>query len=356
MKKKNIKTIVIIAIAIGLVSWKLVDNKNQMDEQAELSMRTNTHVPVKVSKVGSQQIDNSFIVDGILKAQDEVVVYSKTQGIVTKKYKKAGDYVSKGTVIAQIENNVESETLGLAEQNLSKAHKDVERYKRLADAGAVTQREYEEALLTYREAQRIITNLKEQLRNTTIVSPLSGILDKDYFEEGTLLSLGSQVADIIDAKKLKLLVNVTERDVFRLTKGQSVQMTTDIYPKEVFEGVIDVISSRGNDALSYQVEIPIKGENAKLLKHGMYASAKFSTNIENTATDQLVVNKKAIIESLKNPEVYVVKGDKAYRTSISIGKTNNEFVEVTQGLSLNDQVVVSGQINLRDGLQVEIVQ
>lgn len=114
MKKKNIKTIVIIAIAIGLVSWKLVDNKNQMDEQAELSMRTNTHVPVKVSKVGSQQIDNSFIVDGILKAQDEVVVYSKTQGIVTKKYKKAGDYVSKGTVIAQIENNVESETLGLA--------------------------------------------------------------------------------------------------------------------------------------------------------------------------------------------------------------------------------------------------
>lgn len=355
MKKKNIKTIVIIAIAVGLVSWKLVDNKNQMDEQAELSMRTNTHIPVKVSKVGSQQIDNSFIVDGILKAQDEVVVYSKTQGIVTKKYKRAGDYVSRGTVIAQIENNVESETLGLAEQNLSKAQKDVERYKRLADAGAVTQREYEDALLTYREAQRIITNLKEQLRNTTIVSPLNGILDKDYFEEGTLLSPGAQVADIIDAKKLKLVVNVTERDVFRLTKGQSVQMTTDIYPNEVFEGVIDVISSRGNDALSYQVEIPIKGENAKLLKHGMYASAKFSTNLESTI-DQLVVNKKAIIESLKNPEVYVVKGDKAYRTSISIGKTNNEFVEVTQGLSLNDQVVVSGQINLRDGLQVEIVQ
>lgn len=355
MKKKNIKTIVIIAIAIGLVSWKLVDNKNQMDEQAELSMRTNTHIPVKVSKVGSQQIDNSFIVDGILKAQDEVVVYSKTQGIVTKKYKRAGDYVSKGTVIAQIENNVESETLGLAEQNLSKAQKDVERYKRLADAGAVTQREYEDALLTYREAQRIITNLKEQLLNTTIISPLNGILDKDYFEEGTLLSPGAQVADIIDAKKLKLVVNVTERDVFRLTKGQSVQMTTDIYPNEVFEGVIDVISSRGNDALSYQVEIPIKGENAKLLKHGMYASAKFSTNVESTI-DQLVVNKKAIIESLKNPEVYVVKGDKAYRTSISIGKTNNEFVEVTQGLSLNDQVVVSGQINLRDGLSVEITQ
>ncbi|MDR2774904.1 MAG: efflux RND transporter periplasmic adaptor subunit [Tannerella sp.] len=355
MKMKTIGNIVIAATIIGLASWKLVYNKKEMDTVARRSLEINPVIPVRVSEARNMDMNNSIVVDGRIKARNEVTLYSKVQGIVLKKYKKAGDAVSKGMVIAQVENSVAGELLGLAEQNLANAAKDVERYKKLAEAGAVTQREYEAILVTCREAQRNVTELKELLANTTLVSPINGILETDYFEEGTLLGIGAQVADFIDPSGLKLVVNLTEKEVYKIKKGDKATVSCDILPDEEFTGTVDVIGSKGNDRLSYPAEILISSKNTDRLKPGIYASANFIPN-GRTTDNSLVVNRKAIIESLKTPEVYVVKDNKAVKQKIFIGKIFDNFVEVTSGLNPGDAVVVAGQINLTDGKPVEIIK
>ncbi|MDR0430175.1 MAG: hypothetical protein LBH58_06835, partial [Tannerellaceae bacterium] len=176
MKVKKIVNILIVVALMGLVVWKLASNKKEMDEVAARSLIVNPTVPVRVEQVRMQSVTGNINIDGRIQATNEVTLYSKAQGIVLTKFKKTGDLVSKGTVIAQVEDNVVKESLRFARMNLANAEMDVERYKKLADAGAVTQREYEAILVTYRETQKAVTELQDQLNNTTLVSPINGIL------------------------------------------------------------------------------------------------------------------------------------------------------------------------------------
>jgi RND family efflux transporter MFP subunit len=355
MTTKDFINILIVISAIGFAAWKLAANKQDMDEVSARSLIVNPTVPVRVEQVKMQSVTGDIHVDGRIQAVNEVTLYSKAQGVVLKKYKKAGDAVSKGALIAQIENNVIKESLSLAKMNLANAQTDVERYKKLADAGAVTQREYEAVLVTCREAQRAVTELQDQLDNTTIVSPVNGILETDYFEEGTLLSVGSQVADFVNPSQLKAVFNITESEVYRIRKGDKAVLTTDILPGNEFTGVIDVIGSKGNSLLNYQIEVKITGKNAGILKAGMYVSAHIAVE-ENAATVHMVIDRKAIIESLKKPEVYVIRGKKACKQAITTGKVFDNYITVDSGLNEGDTVVVAGQINLVDGKEVEIIK
>ncbi|GHV19994.1 MexH family multidrug efflux RND transporter periplasmic adaptor subunit [Bacteroidia bacterium] len=355
MKAKKVVNILIVVAIIGLVVWKLAANKEEIEQVAARSLLVNPTVPVRVEQVGMQDLSGNIQVDGRIQAANEVVLYSKVQGIVLNKYKKAGDHVNKGTVIAQVENNVIKESLSLAKMNLANAETDVERYKKLAEAGAVTQREYEAILITYREAQRAVTELQDQLNSTTLVSPVNGILETDYFEEGTLLSPGSQVADFIDPSRLKAVVNITEREVYRIQRGDKVILTTNVLPGQEFTGIVDVISSKGNSLLNYQLEIKITDRDAQALKAGMYVSAHIAAK-ETSANKEMMISRKAIIESLKNPEVYVIRGNKAYKQRITIANVLDNYITVTDGLKEGDWVVVAGQINLVDGREVEIIK
>jgi len=355
MKAKKIINILIVVALFGLAVWKMAANKKEMDEVAARSLIVNPTVPVRIEQVRMQSITGNMNVDGRIQAANEVTLYSKAQGIVLAKFKKTGDLVSKGTVIAQVENNVVKESLSLARMNLANAETNVERYRKLADAGAVTQREYEAILMIYRETQRAVTELQDQLNNTTLISPINGVLEKDYFEEGTLLSVGSEVADFIDPSQLKAMFNITESDVYRVQKGDKVILTSDVLPGKEFTGVVDVIGSRSNSLLNYQIEVKITDKNAGILKAGMYVSAMIETDylINNK---QLIINRSAIIESLKNPEVYVIRNNKAYKQKITISAISDNYITVTDGLEEGNQIVVAGQINLVDSRDVTIVK
>jgi multidrug efflux pump subunit AcrA (membrane-fusion protein) len=86
----------------------------------------------------------------------------------------------------------------------------------------------------------------------------------------------------------------------------------------------------------------------------MYASARIAVK-ESAAIPQMMIDRKAIIESLKTPEVYVVRDNKAYKQPITTGKVFDNYITVVSGLEEGDRVVVAGQINLVDGREI-IVQ
>lgn len=351
MKTKVISIVIAIAIA-GLIAWKLSANKHTIDRNAEQSLVVNTVVPVTVEKPRYARIDRRFGVNGQIVPGNEVTVLSQASAVVLKKYKKAGDAVNKGTVIARLENGVIRENLRIAETDLAKAQKDVERFQKLASAGAVTVRELEETQITLRSTESRISELKEQLANTTIVSPAAGVIDKDYFEEGTLLTVGSPVADIVDDKVLKMKIRVTENEILKLHKGDKALITSDIYPGKTFTGAIEVIAPKGNDTYSYAVELKL--DRHVELKPGMYATATFNTN--ESGEKAIVINRKAIAGGMKDPYVFVVRDSRVCKVSVQLGKVNHEEAEITQGISADDDVVVSGQINLKEGSEVSIIK
>lgn len=350
MKSKTVIPIIIAVSITALTVWKLVGNKQSIDAKAELSLAVNTIVPVMIEKPRHLDLGEKISVNGRIDSKKEVAVNSKAQGIVIKKHKKVGDAVSRGTVIAQLENSVIRQNLQLSELDLAKAKKDVERFQNLASIGAVTVRELENAQIALRTIESRIADLQDQLRNTSIISPITGIINKDYFEEGTLLSIGSNVVDIVDNKSLKMHISVTEKEILKLKKGDKVSITTDIYPGITFTGSIDAISPKSNDQYYYLVELAL---NSAQLQPGMFATAIFDIGDNNR--NDLIVSRDAIVNGIKDPHVFVIRSAKAYKTPVQIGRTDGKNIEIINGISINDTIIKSGQINLTDGVNVSIL-
>ena len=353
MNTKTVRNIAMAVTAIGLVSWKLIDNKDTMNKQATLSLEVNTVVPVTVSRTQYMDFDRSFSVSGRIHAGNEITIYSKGNGTVLKKYRKSGDIVQAGDVIAQLENGVIKENFRIAELDFAKAQKDVARHQKLTGAGAVTRRELEEAQIALRNSESRIAELKDQFANTTIVAPVAGTIERDYFEEGTLLSAGNPVADILNDTRLKMTVNVTEKELLTLKKGHHAIITTDVYPGKIFSGIIDVIGAKSNEMLNYPVELLLNDTQLKKLKAGMYATAKF--NPQQGGTKTLAVSRKAIVGGVKNPSVFVVEEQRVKKVAVKTGDVNSDFVEITEGVTAGETVVISGQINLQDGTEVNVL-
>jgi len=350
IKSKTVTSIIVTASIIGLIVWKLSENKQVLNRNAELSSAVNTIVPVMVEKPQYMELNETFEINGRIDSENEVTIYSKSQGIVMKKYREVGDSVDKGAVIAQLENNVIRENLRLSELDLEKAQKDVKRFRKLASIGAVTVRELEESQLTLRTVESRMVDLQDQLRHTTITAPVSGVINKDYFEEGTLLSVGSSVVDIVDNHTLKMVVNVTEKEVLKLKVGMKTVITTALYPGSTFASRISAISPKSNEQYHYSVELAL---NRSQLKPGMFATAIFNVGGDNRNT--LVVSREATAGSMKDPQVFVVRDSKAYKVAVKVGISNGEYIEITDGISPDDVVVKSGQINLIDGTKVSIL-
>ncbi|MDR1201815.1 MAG: efflux RND transporter periplasmic adaptor subunit [Tannerellaceae bacterium] len=350
MKSKIVTPIIITVSIVGLIAWKLVENKQTIDRNAELSLTVNTVVPVTVEQPRYMDLSEKISVNGRIDSENEVIVYSKAQGIVVRKHKKAGDVVSWGTLIAQLENNVIRENLRLSELDFAKAKKDVERFQNLASIGAVTVRELEDAQIALRAVESRITDLQDQLNNTTITSPASGIINKDYFEEGTLISIGGSVVDIVDNNALRMYVNVTEQEVLKLKIGMEATITTDVYPSRTFTGIIKAISPKSNDQYYYSVELTL---NAPELQPGMFATAIF--NIDGNSRNTPVISREAIVGGMKDPHVFVVKDSKAYKVAVQVGISEGKYIEITDGISSDDTIVKSGQINLIDGAEISIL-
>jgi len=352
MKTRIIIPLTVAVILIGFMIWKLTSNKKKMEDKLEQSMIVNTTIPVITEKPKLSILKNNVSLNGTIMPEQEVFVLSKAQGIITQKFKKTGDRVRKGEPIIQIENTILRKSLAIAQSDYENISKDVQRYKSLQKQGAVALQELERSQMSLREAEERITSLKDQIENTTILSPVSGVISRDFIEEGQLMTVEGDVAHIISRDGLKLLVSATESDIHRINKGQKIKIEVTSLEEE-FYGIVNLIAPKANDLHFYIVEILLKSNDHRL-KPGIYATANFdySTN----ETEQITISRKAIVGGRKNPSVFIVKDGKAYKRKVQTGFYNNEQIEIKSGISLNEIIINSGQINLTDGIPIKILK
>jgi hypothetical protein len=108
----------------------------------------------------------------------------------------------------------------------------------------------------------------------------------------------------VDISKLKLKLNVSEKDAFRLKKGDKVDISTDVYPGVKFTGSIEFVSVKGDEAHTYPVEISLPNSREHPLKAGMFGKAAFRTSGEEPV---LVIPRETLVGSIKDAKVFVVE-------------------------------------------------
>ena len=350
MKKKLIISL-ICATIVCFITYKLVTNKKKINEKNRPAKVENVLIPVTVASVKEGIKETELIKTGTLAPFKTAKVVATSSGTVQRLLIDLGDHVHSGQTLAIIDTRLLQLDLQKAESNASKLKRDLQTYTELLEGNAATAEKVNDIRQSYNDAMNLSGQLRRQIADATIVAPTSGIVGVKAVEEGTFVSTGAAICDIVNLSSLKVQANLTEAEVYQVTPGQKIKLTTDVYPDRSFYGTITFISPQANEAYNYQVEITAANEKDALLRSGTFVYANFSKKTEQKV---LMIPRAALNASTEDASVYVVQNGKALLRKIKAGLEHGGDVEVTEGLQKGDQVVTSGQINLKDGTLINI--
>lgn len=352
MKKKYIITLLIVAIVL-LIVFKLASNKSKINENNKKGQSEDIRIPVTAATVKEEIPENSMIKTGSLIPFKEVKVLAMSTGKVQRLLFSLGDHVREGQVLATVDNHILQLDLQKSESNVAKLRQDLQTYTELYQGNAATKEKLNEIRQNYQDASNQSQQLRKRITDATIKAPTSGVIGSKAIEEGVYVTEGAELATIVNLSQLKVKVNVTETEVYNITQGQKVKLTTDIYPGKSFEGSITYISPQADQTHSYQVEVAAKNDSNSPLRSGTFVYADFSKK----HIDKIIfIPREALIESTRDAQVYVIKNNKAVLRKITTGTIYGKTIEVRSGLAKGEQVVSSGQINLKDGTLISITK
>jgi RND family efflux transporter MFP subunit len=345
---KRLKIFVVLFLISGAVIALLLNNKAKMEAKTVNNNKTEAYY-VKVEPVTSEEMSRTLELVGTITANNDVAVVSESMGKVETVNFKTGDYVTAGSVMFRLDDELKESAYRTAEVNYEKSQKDFERFEALYKNQSVTDAQYESSRLAYLSAGSQYITAKRQYEDTRIKAPISGIVTDKKVDLGAFVNSNTVVANIVDISKLKVKLSVAEKDAFRLKPGDIVSITTDVYPGVKFAGTIEFVSVKGDEAHTYPVEISLKNSKEHPLKVGMFGKVSFKSAEKNK---MLVIPREALIGSIKDPKVYVASNGTASLRTIVPGYSSNNKIEVLSGLLEGEQVVVNGQNNLKDNDKV----
>ena len=356
---KNYKVIIAVLVAAGLLGWmvlRLYSNKQEIDTRATAALEVvETVVPVRTAVAAQQDVSNELTFQGAFEARKQLDIVAEAAGRLTSLRLEEGDRVGKGQAVAKIDDTSLRAQLAAAQASYDKMSKDVERFQRLREAGAVSQLQLEEVQLGLENSRTQVTGIQQQLKYTNVKSPMTGTVSTVMLEEGGFVSPGSKIATVVDISQLKMVVKVPENEVVKLRTGQPVEVRPDVYPDAVFNGRITNIAVQADAGRKYEVEIELPNPRDTPLRAGMYGSVSLKPTDSGAAT-ALVIPRKALVGSLKDARVYVVLPNQTVELRpVQIGRTLEDQLEVTGGLAAGEKVVTTGQINLETGKKVRVL-
>lgn len=348
MKKRIIviSSVLLIFTSIGFVLSK---NKKAIDAKKVVVDRSNIPVAVTVTKVLSHTATGSLQLPATLEPSKQAEISATTSGKISSLHISLGSYVNAGQVIGSVDTREQQINLKDAKEAFAKAQKDYQLSKVLFEGNAGTAQNVKDAERAKESARTKLQQISQQIGDARIKAPISGIISAKNGEVGEFANPGTAIATVVDIYKLKSVVFVSEREVYKLKLNQSATITADVLDGKSFNGKVSFISPVGDENHNYRVELTVNN-SATILKAGTYVKVDFNLGVQPAV---LQIPKNALVEGAKNPYVYVVNRDKAELKKISIGRELGENIEVISGLAEGDEVVISGQINLANDSRIE---
>ena len=349
---KRFTVISTLVVGVGVVAAILMTSKAESNAQPGNTIATAYSVSVVTAQ--KQNISENISLVGTINANNDVVIMSETSGRVVKVNAEGGEFKQAGSVLVEVDDELKEAAYKAATMNYEKVKKDLERFESLYKEGSVSESQIEQSRWNFQNAEAQYIVARRQYRDTKITTPISGIVTARPVNIGSMLQGAPQpsvVANVVDISKLKVKINVSEKDVFKLQIGDAVDVTTDVYPGVTLEGRISTISAKGDELHTYPVEVTLNNSTKTPLKAGMFGTVSFTAkNSENN----IVIPREAIVGSIKDAKVYVVENSVAKTRAIVTGKELGTSIEVLSGIRPGEVVVVNGQNNLKDNVAVTV--
>jgi len=316
-----------------------------------------------------------------------VNVFSRVDGHIAKLHADKGDWVKANQVLVEIDHTDYHHAVDQAKANLSAAKAKVsqqnaavrntrltlDRMQTLIKDQFVSQQDLDTAQVNFDAAVALQESLQAQVMQMEVAlaqaetrlaysyirAPFAGYiaernLDTGAYVTGSTASTSTMSRGILsvhDITTVRVLIEVVEKDVPLVKIGQKVELRAEAYPDQVFEGsVTRIVQALNRATRTMTVEIDLSNPDRRL-KGGMFARVEI---LVGTHRQVLQIPIDAVSRLEDTQYVYIVQDGKARRINVDIGARRDNRVEVTNGLTGGEQIIVSGKDLVHDGTPVQV--
>lgn len=293
---------------------------------------------------------------GIIKTDQNMILYPEFSGRVANIYVDEGDVVKKGQALAKIDDGGLYNELKLVESQAKLAKTIYERQSKLWKDKIGSEIQYLEAKTNYEIQNNRLKSITESLAKTTITAPYSGTIDEIFIEEGNLVSPPmmpdqGNAFRIINLNELYVESVIPESFIGKIKKGAEVQVEIPVLNKSFNSTIKHSVSSINQLSRTFKIEVSVPKNDLNLIPN-----LNVEVNILDYTNSQAILVPESIVseDSDNNKFLFIVLNNKAKKTIVETGYTQNGMIEITTGLDVNEIVINEGGRIVKDGQNVKI--
>lgn len=305
------------------------------------------------------KFDHFLELQGDVKTKQNVLIYPEMGGTLRRVYVKEGQRVSKGQLLASIDDGGMGSQVSQLKTQAALAKTTFERQKRLWEQKIGSEIQFLQAKSSYEATENAVKQAQSQLGKSTIRAPFAGIIDDVIKDQGTVVSPGpgAEVFRIVNLSDMYITVDVPENNLGAISKGKEAR----VYFPVLGDTIISQIRQTGNfinpSNRAFSVEIPVPNKKGNIKPN---LSARVSLN-DYSSENAILVPQGIISENAEGEQyVYVAvepDGDKAVakRRIIKTGKKQGSLVEALSGINDGDLLIKEGARTVKEGQNIQIL-
>jgi len=368
MRRNKIAAIVAILVALGLIGW-MIGPRSAPREPAQVATSDKAvaaktpekgrskgagggSIAVEAATVRGATTTTDIRAIGSLQSDESVQITSEIAGRIAEISFTEGGTVNAGDVLVKLDDALAQAEVSDAKARYDLAEANNERAKQLSRTGNVTEKAIDEATANFEIARAALELQRVRLAKHTIKAPFAGRVGIRKVSPGAFIAVGTPIVNLEKIDFLKVDFKLPELFLPSVNVGQTVDMMVDALPGRAFSGEIYAIDPQvdvNGRALQLRARLP----NADFtLRPGLFARVL----VKGKQTREVVLApESAIVPRGGETFVFRIEGGKALEAKVKLGERRGAEVEILEGLAPNVQVVTAGQLKLRNGVAVEIV-
>ncbi|ASR42137.1 efflux transporter periplasmic adaptor subunit [Xanthomonas citri pv. mangiferaeindicae] len=337
----------LLAAALGLSACK----GGGGDAQAKPGEAAQAPVPVETDTVARRSVAASYVGTASLEVPRGADVVAKTSGIALEVLVEEGDAVRAGQPLVRLDPDRARLAVLQSRATMGKLENSYRRAQQLVGQQMISANDLDQIKFDLDTARAQYEMAQLELSYTTVTAPIAGVISQRMIRTGNFVQINTPIFSIVDNARIEATLNVPERELRVLKRGQPVRLQVDALPGESFEGVVErvapVVESRSG---TFRVVTAFAGTDA--LRAGMFG--RIHIDYDQRA-DALVIPRAALLDDGDQAAVFTVRDGKAVRVPVTLGYVDGDLIEVRDGLKDGMQVVTAGKVALREGSPVQVI-
>ena len=349
-KKKEIAT-----------NLEIINNDLQAINLAISKKDTLKKLPLITAFTAKSTIFTHYLeIQGNVKTKQNILVYPEMPGILRKIFVQEGQRVTKGQLLATIDDGGLSNQVAQVEATTQLAKTTFERQKRLWEQKIGSEIQFLQTKTNYEAQTNALKQLKSQQAKASVRAPFSGVVDNIIKEPGTVIApgQGSEIFRIVNLNNMYVEAEVPEKYIASITKNKEVKVEFSVLGKSVNSKVRQVGSFINPNNRSFKIEVPVENQSGNIKPN---LTAKLQIN-DYTDAEAILIPQSIISENAKGEQyIYVLKDKKlnneavAERLIIETGKTQGDMIEVTKNLAADTEIIMEGARSVTNGQVVKVI-